>query len=317
VKKMGGNLQGVIPLRDPFDRPVTNLRISLTRRCNLKCFFCHEEGEMESGTEMSARDIRSIVEVAAGFGVRKLKITGGEPLLRSDLCNVISHASGIMEEVSMTTNGVQLGEWAARLRRAHLQRVNVSLHSLRRERYRGITGVDALDDVLQGVEAALDNGLSPVKVNFVVLRDVNDDEISDMMNFAARTGTVLQLIEYMALGNGRTLGTQYHVDLSAIESSLRRIALRSEERPMHHRCRYSIPLEEGCAEVEVVRPMHNSVFCRNCTRLRVTSDGRLKPCLLRNDNLVDVASLLRGGVSEKEISEAFRRAVSLREPYWK
>lgn len=272
---------------------------------------------MESGVEMSTREVQSIVEVAARLGVRKLKITGGEPLLRNDLCEVVSHASGHMEEVSMTTNGVELEEWVARLRHAHLQRVNVSLHSLRRERYRRITGVDALEDVLRGIAAALDSGLSPVKVNFVVLRDVNEDEIDDMMNFAARSGTVLQLIEYMPLGNGKTSSAQYHADLSKTEFYLRRIALRSEERPMHRRCKYSVPLKEGCAEVEVVRPMHNSVFCRNCTRLRVTSDGRLKPCLLRNDNLVDAASLLRKGASEEKISEAFRKAVSLREPYWR
>lgn len=314
---MARTSQETIPLRDPFGRPMTNLRISLTQRCNLDCFFCHEEGEVESGVEMSTREVQSIVEVAARLGVRKLKITGGEPLLRNDLCDVVSHASRHMEEVSMTTNGVELEEWVARLRHAHLQRVNVSLHSLRRERYRGITGVDALEDVLRGIAAALDSGLSPVKVNFVVLRDVNEDEIDDMMNFAARSGTVLQLIEYMPLGNGKTSGAQYHADLSKTEFDLRRIALRSEERPMHRRCKYSVPLEEGCAEVEVVRPMHNSVFCRNCTRLRVTSDGRLKPCLLRNDNLVDVVSLLRKEASEEEITGVFRKAVLLREPYWR
>ncbi|MFB0551254.1 MAG: GTP 3',8-cyclase MoaA [Nitrososphaeria archaeon] len=306
-----------MPLRDPFGRPVTNLRISLTQRCNLKCFFCHEEGEVEPGAEMSTNEVRSIVEVAARLGVKKLKITGGEPLLRNDLCDVVSHSSGLMEEVSMTTNGVELEQWAARLRRAQLQRVNVSLHSLRRKRYRDITGVDALDKVLRGITAALDNGLTPVKVNFVVLRDVNHDEIKDMMNFAARTGAVLQVIEYMPLGNGKMSGAQYHVDLSGIESDLRRIAFCSEERRMHRRCRYFVPVEEGRAEVEVVRSMHNSVFCRNCTRLRVTSDGRFKPCLLRNDNLVDVASLLRRGTSRKKISEVFRKAVSLREPYWR
>lgn len=266
---------------------------------------------------MSGSQVASIVEVAARLGVRKLKITGGEPLLREDVCDVVFHASGRMEEVSMTTNGVKLEAWAGRLKRAGLQRVNVSLHSLRRERYRRITGVDGLCDALRGIAAALDNGLTPVKVNFVVLRNVNQDEVDQMMNFAARTGTVLQLIEYMPLGNGGRSAARYHVDLSKIERDLRRIALRREERPMHRRCKYSVPLEEGCAEVEVVRPMHNSVFCRNCTRLRVTSDGRFKPCLLRSDNLVDVASLLRKGASGEKISEAFRKAVSLREPYWR
>jgi len=151
---------------------------------------------------MSTKEVGRIVQAAARLGIKKLKITGGEPLLRDDLCDVVSHASGLMEEVSMTTNGVELEEYAARLTRAQLQRVNVSLHSLRRKRYRDITGVDALDKVLRGITAALDNGLTPVKVNFVVLRDVNHDEIEDMMNFAARTGAVLQLIEYMPLRNG-------------------------------------------------------------------------------------------------------------------
>lgn len=317
MKKMARSLQETIPLVDPCGRPVTNLRISLTQRCNLNCFFCHREGEASPGAEMGVGEVGGIVEAAARLGVKKLKLTGGEPLLRDDLWDIVSHASKLMEEVSMTTNGVQLEEWAARLRNARLQRVNVSLHSLRRERYRRITGVDALDDVLRGIAAALDNGLTPVKVNFVVLKDVNQDEIRDMINFAASTGAVLQLIEYMPLGNGKTSGARYHVDLSDIESDLQKIALRSEERPMHRRCRYCVPVEKGCANVEVVRPIHNSVFCRNCTRLRVTSDGRFKPCLLRNDNLVDVASLLRRGASGREVSEAFRKAISLREPYWR
>jgi cyclic pyranopterin phosphate synthase len=289
----------------------------------MNCFFCHREGENGQGQEMTDGETRGVIEAAADLGIRKMKITGGEPLLRPDLSEIISHASKNFEEVSLTTNGLLLDEMAADLKRAGLDRINVSLHSLQADRFKTITGVGGLDTVLNGVTRAKEVGLDPVKLNFVVLDGINAGEVDDMISFAGREGATLQLIEYMPIGRGKDAG-EYHAKLQQIESDLRRRALSSDFRALssdfahlNQRRRYTLECEGNEVRAEVVRPIDNHSFCSNCSRLRVTSDGKLKPCLLRNDNLVDVKSLMEEGAGRAEIRSAFRKAVSLREPYWK
>jgi cyclic pyranopterin phosphate synthase len=290
-------------LKDPYNRPFTNLRVSLTSRCNLNCIYCHAEGEKAPDGQMTAAEIREILEVASGFGIKSVKFTGGEPTLRRDLAEIIASVpEGI--ESSMTTNGTLLADVAEDLHDAGLRRVNVSLDSLKRENYRAISGTDLLPDVLSGIDAALDAGLTPIKLNMVVLDGINDHEIDDFLRYVrGNRNLVLQLIELMDFK-----GCPYHTDLTGLESSL---AARSQEimtRRMHHRRKYCIDR----AEVEVVRPLHNTEFCAFCTRLRVTSDGKLKPCLLRTDNHLDIR-----GKHGDELGDLFREAVRRREPFYK
>ena len=290
-------------LKDPFNRPVTNLRMSLTPQCNLSCIYCHREGEKRPGKQISSGEIAEILRTAAHFGIQSVKFTGGEPLLRPDLVEIIgSVPSGI--ESSITTNGTLLSELASDLRKAGLRRVNVSLDSLNKETYRKITGVNKLDEVLSGISAALDAGLTPIKLNMVVLQGINETEIDDFLAYVrGNRHLVLQLIELMNFNNCSS-----HGDLNGLEQDL---AARSNQiitRRMHHRKKYCL---EG-AEVEIVRPLHNTEFCRYCNRLRVTSDGKLKPCLLRTDNHVDIRDK-RG----EELEDLFRKAVALREPFFK
>jgi len=218
------------------------------------------------------------------------------------------------DEVSMTTNGALLAEKAASLRKAGLRRVNVSLHSMRPEVFQKITGLNALSKVERGVAAALESGLRPVKLNMVVLKGLNADEIPEMIEFSRREGAVLQLIEFQPLQRGAKDWNRFYYDLRPVEEMLKNRSKEVHERALHRRKQYH--LRDG-AVVEVVRPMHNSRFCRFCTRLRVTSDGRLKPCLMRDDNLVDAVALLRRGASRPELAEAFREAAARREPYWR
>jgi cyclic pyranopterin phosphate synthase len=290
-------------LKDPYNRPVSNLRISLTSKCNLSCIYCHAEGEKQPKKQMSADDIREILRVAAGFGIRSVKFTGGEPTLRTDLPEIIGSIPPGMES-SMTTNGTMLAGIAADLKRAGLARVNVSLDSLNRETYRKITGTDRLSDVLDGIASALDAGLVPVKLNMVVLRGINDHEVEDFLAYIrGNRNLILQLIELMQFND-----CNYHGDLNGLEGSLAERATQILTRRMHHRKKYCL---DG-AEVEVVRPLHNTEFCAFCNRLRVTSDGKLKPCLLRNDNHIDIT-----GKRGKELEDLFREAVRKREPYYR
>ena len=289
-------------LKDPYNRTVTNLRISLTSRCNLRCIYYHAEGEVNPREQMSAADIAELMQVGVKFGIKSVKFTGGEPLLRRDLVDIVrSVPPGV--ESSMTTNGTLLAEKAAALKEAGLARVNVSLDTLRPERYAAITGKDCLADVLAGIDAAVEVGLTPVKLNMVLLEGINEDELDDFMAFVrSKRDLILQVIELMEFNE-----CKFHGDVDSVEQELNERATRVVTRRMHHRKKYCL---DG-AEVEVVRPLHNTEFCKFCNRLRLTSDGKLKPCLLRSDNLVDIQ-----GKHGRELEDAFKEAVSRRKPFF-
>jgi len=290
-------------LKDAFNRPVSNIRISLTKQCNLSCIYCHREGETAPKDPISAAEIAEILRVAAHFEIRSVKFTGGEPLLRPDLLEIVRSVPAGMES-SLTTNGTLLAGIASDLRKAGMRRVNVSLDSLNPETYKKITGIDRLSDVLGGISAALDAGLTPIKINMVVLEGINDNEIDDFLAYVrGNRNLVLQIIELMNFNN-----CDHHGDLNDLEGSLAARSKQIVTRRMHHRKKYCL---DG-AEVEVVRPLHNTEFCAFCNRLRVTSDGTLKPCLLRSDNHIDIR-----GKSGKELEDLFVKAVSLREPFYK
>ena len=301
-------------LMDPYGRNVNSLRISLTQSCNFNCFFCHKEGESNPHGEMTAEEIEAVAAVASDLGIRRFKLTGGEPLLRGDIDEVVRRIAPYADEISMTTNGSLLTEWAASLREAGLRRVNISLHSARPRVFHKITGVSALPAVERGIVAASESGLNPVKLNMVVLNGLNVDEIPEMIEFSRRVGAILQLIEFQPLQRGAENWSRFYYDLRPVEEMLYARSEMVRERALHRRKQYH--LEDG-GVVEVVRPIHNSRFCRYCTRLRVTSDGHLKPCLMRDDNLVEAASLLRRGAPREELADAFREAVARRAPYWR
>lgn len=292
-------------LTDHYGRTVTSLRVSITKKCNLNCIYCHEEGEKDSDREMSLDTIIKIVKSATGFGIKKVKFTGGEPLMRSDFEDIIA-ALPELKNVSATTNGVLLSGRAASLADSGLDRVNISLPSLNREHYKSITGSYTLPKVLEGIDAAIDAGLTPVKLNMVLLKGINELEIDDAIRFAAKYdgNVILQLIEAL---NFKNIG-QLMVDIDSIEKMLESKATRTKERQMHRRKKYFL---DG-VEVELVRPIDNSKFCANCNRLRVTSSGKLKTCLMRNDNLIDIDE----GATPEEIKQKLIRAVEIREPYY-
>ncbi len=290
-------------LKDPFDRPVSNLRISLTPACNLHCIYCHAEGEENPSDPLSLGELTEIMRVADGFDIRSVKFTGGEPCLRKDLPEIIRAVPERME-CSMTTNGTLLADMARELADAGLSRVNISLDSLNPETYKKITGTDCVDDVLAGIEAAIDARLTPIKLNMVLLKGINDHEIDDFIRFVrGNRDLILQLIELMEFRD-----CTHHSDLCDLEARLAGDAKEIITRRMHHRKKYCI----NGAEVEVVRPLHNTEFCAFCNRLRVTSDGHLKPCLLRSDNHVDIR-----GKSGEELEELFREAVRRRAPFFR
>lgn len=303
---------------DPFGRSVRSLRLSVTQRCDLACEHCHHEGQTISSKEMTPAEIERIVEVGSSLGIRKVKITGGEPMMRDDIVEIVRRISRRVHEVSLTTNGLDLDVKSEELRSAGLTRVNISLHTLDPDRYARFCGKNRLDRVLMGVESAVRSGLNPVKVNMVVFKDENESEIRQMIEFCSKARATLQLIEYEANreeSNGCNFTRRFY-SLEAVEKDLAKRSVRTTLNELHRRRRYDILLPEGPVTVEVVRPMHNSEFCSYCTRIRVSSDGLLKPCLLEHSGHVDVLTALRNGANDRELHKLFQKAVGNRKPYW-
>jgi len=303
-------------LVDDYGRPLLNLRIALTKPCNLHCSFCHAEGEdknTENLVEMSAEEVVRIAKIAVSLGVSRIKLTGGEPLLRKDIVQIVKGIASIhgLEDLSMTTNGTLLEPLAKELQVSGLKRVNVNLPTLDGETYCKLTG-GKLENVLGGVKAAVEAGLNPVKLNMLVLKGVNDSHVLEMMDFARKIGAILQLIELEPINVSSEYYKTHHKPLDEYEEMLRKKALKIETRHyMQGRHVYHLP----DLKVEVVHPIENTEFCMHCTRLRVTSDGKLKPCLMRNDNLVDILTPMRNGATDEELAELFKLANKRRQPY--
>jgi cyclic pyranopterin phosphate synthase len=297
-------------LEDDFGREVTGVRVSLTDRCNFDCVYCHNEGLGDTrgpmdaqDDEMSADDVVRFLEVAAEFDVDSVKFTGGEPMLRGDLEEIIRRTPDSME-VSMTTNGTYLPGRAQALVDAGLERVNVSQDALDPDAFAEITKSGAYDKVMEGVEAALDAGLDPVKLNMVVFEHTAGYVDGMVEHVAENDGLQLQLIEYMPELTGKP---EWNIDIQRVHDWLTDIADEVEHREMHDRKRYWV----NGGMVEIVDPVENATFCANCHRVRVTHEGYLKGCLNRNDDLRSM-----GDMTKDEIRETFRETVANRVPYY-
>lgn len=272
-----------------------------------------EKPSNRSSVEMTVAEIVHIVKTAVGLGVSKVKLTGGEPLVRKDILEIVKGIAEIphLTDLSMTSNGTLLAPLAKELRANGLKRINISLPALNSETYNKLTG-GRVDDALEGVKAAVDAGFDPVKLNVLVLRCVGDYDFQDLASFARETGAILQLIELEPINISNEYYSANHMALDDYENLLVQKAMRVETRRyMQNRHIYHLP----DLKVEVIHPTENTEFCEHCTRLRVTSDGKLKPCLMRNDNLVDVLTPMREGATDQELMALFIAANEKRQPF--
>ncbi|MBN2567716.1 GTP 3',8-cyclase MoaA [Candidatus Woesearchaeota archaeon] len=261
-------------------RPAVELRVSVTQRCNLDCAYCHREGEprgQRPEDELPPRRIAAIAASLTRYGIRRVKITGGEPLMRRDIADIVSALAAVqgIEEVSMTTNGTLLAEHAEALRRAGLARINIGCDSVNEALPKNWKTIE------RGIVAAERAGFADIKLNMVVLKGINDDQVKSMISCARDLGCTLQLLELM---HTREPGfdayyAEHHYPLDSIERDLaKRAVMRIERRP-GARTVYRLP----SVDVEVVR--QNSALCARCDKLRLTSDGRIRPCLRRDESL--------------------------------
>jgi len=294
---------------------VNYLRISITDRCNLRCFYCMPEDGLdlkEHSEIMSYEEIYKVTKIASQLGITKVRITGGEPLARlnsEELIKMINSIDGI-EEITMTTNGVSFAEKAKILKENGLSRVNISLDTLDRKQYKKITGKDKLDKVMESINKAKELDLNPVKVNTVLIKGYNDDQLKDFINFMDQQDIVLRFIEYMPIGNGKN--NDNHISLKEIKNKLEEeYTLKPVDVKGNGPAHY-FKIAGLAGKLGFISPFTHNI-CDNCNRLRLTSEGNLRSCLLKEEetSLYSNNELL----SEEQIKKIFLKSIKRKSPH--
>jgi len=292
-------------LEDSFGRVHSDLRVSLTDRCSLRCTYCMPADGLAwlpRQETLSTSELLALIEVAVGLGVETVRLTGGEPLLRPDVLDVVTGVAALGVELSMTTNGLRLPQLARALREAGLRRVNISLDTLDRETFLAMTHRDRFEDTLTGIKAAVEAGLEPVKINTVLLRGVNDHEAPDLLRWAIGEGVQLRFIEQMPLDPQHGWRREEMVKGEEILESLAAagFALAAIDDPGPAPAQLW-DVDGGAATVGVVASVTRP-FCGTCNRLRLTADGQWRNCLFAHDEK-DLRSPLRSGADTQQIAE--------------
>ena len=297
---------------DSFGRVHDDLRLSITDRCNLRCAYCMPQDPVwyPHSAILSYEEIERVARVAIACGVRKLRVTGGEPLVRRDVSRLISSLAALpgLSDLSLTTNGVLLAAAAGELAAAGLRRVNVSLDTLDRDRFAKLTGRDRLDDVLGGLEAAAAAGLGPIKINTVLLRGENEEEAIGLVAFGREHGYEVRFIEFMPLENDRSWDLARVVSGAMVRRAIaKNWPIVPDPAGDPHAPATRFLFEDGKGAVGFIDSV-TAPFCASCTRIRLTSDGKFRVCLY-DDKEEDLRAALRGGESDDAIADRMRAAV--------
>jgi len=301
-------------LFDSWQRQINYLRISVTDRCNLRCIYCTAQAmpRLSHDDILRYEEIYRVAQAAASLGINKVRLTGGEPLVRLDLSKLVEMISRIegIDDIALTTNGILLSQYATELKEAGLKRVNVSLDTLKREKFLRITGLDKFDEVLAGIKAAHLTGLEPVKINMVVLRGINDDEVLDFARKTIHDGWHVRFIEFMPFvtSEAEVLDTVSAREIRELIKSLGELEPYTGNTGNGPARYYRIPGASGT--IGFITPMTEH-FCHSCNRLRLTSDGQLRPCLLDDDE-VNLKEALRNGASLEELRQLIQQAVAIK-----
>lgn len=302
-------------LIDQTGRPITCLRLSVTSECNLQCFYCRPGGTVLTRVgdpPLSDREIVRLCRLLVSEGITRIRITGGEPLIRPGVLELVHAVAGLrgLEEISLTTNGLLLSRYAAGLVKAGVSRVNVSLDSLVEERFRRITGYGSPNLVLGGIAEARRQGLEPVKINVVVMRGVNDDEVVDFARLTLDTPVHVRFIELMPIGPARDIWETFFLANAEVRRTLEKEVGLLPAEPVFSRygTQYRIPGAAG--KIVFISPV-TEPFCGSCDRIRMTASGELRPCL-RSDSAVNVAAMLRSGATDEQLILAVRCIVALK-----
>ena len=306
-------VERLAPLADQFSRPITNKRVSVTDRCNQRCVNCMPETGLPwvaKSEILSFEEIEAIVRAAASVGVRSIRLTGGEPLVRRDLAQLVGRINAIpgIDDIALSTNGLLLADQIGALRAAGLRRVNVSLDTLREDRFLAIARRPGLDRVLAGIDAALAAGLGPVKLNCVVMRGQNDDELSAFAELTRWRQVYVRFIEVMPVLDNADLQRAAYMSAEDIldriraHGALAAVAGPGGSGPARY---YAFPNARGA--VGVISPLSHD-YCETCNRVRLSADGRLRLCLF-GDNHIDLRTPVREGASRDDLAAILRGAM--------
>ncbi len=307
-------------LRDSYGRAIRDLRVSLTDRCNFRCFYCLPHGEPPIAPKdqmLSFEEIEYVCQIFVSLGIEKIRLTGGEPMMRRDIETIIQKLSALkpaLQDLALTTNGYFLPDRAAQLKAAGLDRITISLDSLKRNVFKEMTGVDVLDRVLEGIDAAKKAGLEPIKINAVIVRGHNEDEVADFAAFARTHDVKMRFIEFMPLDSGHDWQREQVVSgreiRERINESFALVAIdvnRGSETASRYR------FADGAhGEIGIIAPV-TEAFCGACSRIRLTADGQIRTCLFSTveHSLRDV---IRSGASRAEVVEFIESVVLKKEP---
>lgn len=308
-------------LKDAHNRIVRDLRVSVTDRCNFRCFYCLPHGEPPAAPKsqmLTYEEIEAACRIFVRLGIEKIRLTGGEPLMRRDISTLIEKVSAIegLRDLALTTNGYFLPQQAQRLRDAGLSRITISLDSLKRERFKSMTGVDVLPQVLEGIAAARGAGFARIKINAVVVRGHNEEEVADFAQFAREHDIAMRFIEFMPLDSGR--GWKHETVVSGreirerIEARFPLVALDAGGKPRgaETAARYRFA-DDAAGEIGIIAPVTES-FCGACSRIRLTADGQIRTCLFSKTEH-SLRDEMRGGASEDELIAFIRDVVFRKE----
>ncbi len=307
-------------MKDKCNRTIKHIRFSITSECSYDCIYCDKEGFIPQTSLLSVDEITKLCELLATIlNVTKIKLTGGEPLCRKEIVQIVKNIYNLnlYKDISLTTNGYLLAQKAQQLRDAGLNRVNVSLCSLKPRVYEKITGSNSLDRVLEGLTAASEAGLEPIKLNFVLLKGLNDNELEEMIEFSSKTGYILQLIELHkradAIGLELANYEKYHVDAKHIIDDLRSRAVKTLVRgEMQNRKVFTL---SNNAVIETIN--NTPEACKGCSKLRVGCDGNLFGCLFRSDLGKNMKKALNTQYTLSQYEEIIKQVVYSREPYYR
>lgn len=298
-------------LHDKFGRQITDLRISVTDRCNFRCVYCRSanpENHMAEHKLLSWPELERLSRILIGLGIRKVRVTGGEPLVRPGVEGFISALRKMgVQDLSLTTNGQLLAERCEELVAAGLHRINISLDSLDRKKFEKITRTRSFDRVLAGIDAAQSSPLRPVKVNAVLVRGINDDEVERFAEFACERDLIMRFIEFMPLDADRSWSRELMVPAAEVKA---RIEARWELVPIAHErseTARKYRFADGRGEIGLIAPV-TQPFCGFCSRIRLTADGKLRTCLFSKEDH-DLRNLLRESTRDEEIASEIRRIV--------
>lgn len=302
-------------LFDKFERQITDLRVSVTDRCNFRCVYCRSadpENHMAHEALLEWGEFERLARILVGLGIRKVRVTGGEPLVRPGVENFIARLKRLgVQDLSMTTNGHLLEGRLGALLEAGLDRINISLDSLDRGKFERVTRTESFDKVMAGIDAAQASRLRPVKVNAVLVRGLNDDEVEAFAEFARDRDLIMRFIEFMPLDADRAWTREMVVTAAEIH---RRISARWPLVPIAHErseTARKYRFADGRGEIGLIAPV-SQPFCGHCSRIRLTADGKLRTCLFSKEDH-DLKPLLRGGAGDAAIAEEIRAVVMEKE----